>query len=106
MSISVKPHHPLQELLAQLLFNIESVPPREQKRMVNFACKKAAEWHDKKMDQMSDLAARRITCFVWNYSMLEPNETINGMDCYKYAENIQRIIDGIGPSWVLKDIPE
>jgi len=26
MSISVKPHHPLQELLAQLLFNIEAVP--------------------------------------------------------------------------------
>jgi len=41
----VKPHHPLQELLAKLLFSIETVPPKEQKRMVNRACREAVEWH-------------------------------------------------------------
>jgi hypothetical protein len=106
MSIPVKLHHPLQELLAQLLFGIESVPQQEQKRMVNFACKKAVEWHDKEMNKISDLAARRIAHFVWNYSMSESDETINGMNCDEYAESMQRIIDGIGPSWVLEDISE
>jgi len=43
--MDVQPHHPLQELLAQLLFSIETVPQAEQKRMVNFACKEAVKWH-------------------------------------------------------------
>ena len=52
MSISVKPHHPLQELLAQLLFGIEAVTPNERKRMVNFACTEATRWYEKRIGQM------------------------------------------------------
>lgn len=47
--MNVPPHHPLQELLAKLLFSIETVPPKEQKRMVSRACNKAAEWHKKQI---------------------------------------------------------
>ena len=52
--MNVKPHHPLQELLAQLLFGIETVPVAERKRMVNFACKEAARWHNKQIEKMKD----------------------------------------------------
>ena len=50
--MNVKPHHPLQELLAQLLFGIETVPVAERKRMVNFACKEAAKWHNRWIKKM------------------------------------------------------
>lgn len=43
----VKPNHPLQELLAQLLSGIEVVPVDEQRRMVNRACREAVKWHEK-----------------------------------------------------------
>lgn len=42
----VKPHHPLQELLAKLLFGIEGVSVVEQRRMVNRACREAVKWHE------------------------------------------------------------
>ena len=54
MGLSVKPHHPLQELLAQLLFGIETVPMKEQRRMVNRACKEAVKWHEAQMKKMQD----------------------------------------------------
>ncbi len=44
--MNVKPHHPLQELLAKLLFGIEVVPAKEQRKMVNRACKEAVKWHE------------------------------------------------------------
>ena len=47
--MNVKPNHPLQELLAKLLFGIETVPPKEQRRMVNRACREAVKWHEKQM---------------------------------------------------------
>jgi len=46
MNLQIKPHHPLQELLAKLLFGIETVPVAEQKRMVNRACRAAVKWYD------------------------------------------------------------
>lgn len=48
----VKSHHPLQELLAQLLFSIETVPPKEQRRMVNRACREAVKWHKVQIKDM------------------------------------------------------
>jgi len=39
----------IKELLAKLLFGIETVSPKEQKRMVNLACKEAVEWHEKQI---------------------------------------------------------
>lgn len=44
--MNVKSSHPLTELLAQLLFSIETVPVVEQRRMVNHACSVAVKWHD------------------------------------------------------------
>lgn len=49
MSIKVKPHHPLQELLAQLLHGIETVNAKEQRRMVSRACREAVKWHDEQV---------------------------------------------------------
>lgn len=49
MSIKVKPHHPLQELLAQLLHGIETVDVKQQRRMVSRACREAAKWHDEQV---------------------------------------------------------
>lgn len=41
----VKPNHPLAELLAQLLFGIETIPAKCQKRAINRACREATKWH-------------------------------------------------------------
>jgi len=49
--MNVKPHHPLTELLAKLLFGIETVPAKERKRMVNRACKEATKWHKEQVDR-------------------------------------------------------
>ena len=48
----VKSHHPLQELLAQLFFSIETVPAKEQRRMVSAACKEAVKWHRNQVNRM------------------------------------------------------
>lgn len=52
MSISVKPHHPLKELLAKCLLGIQVVPVKEQGRMVNYACNDAVKWHEDKVNIM------------------------------------------------------
>ncbi len=56
----VKPHHPLQELLAQLLFGIETVPAKEQRRMVNRACKEVVIWHDDQSSKDKELLDNNI----------------------------------------------
>lgn len=48
----VTPHHELQELLAGLLFSIETVPAKEQRRAVNRACKEAVKWHEERIKRM------------------------------------------------------
>lgn len=45
--VKVAAHHPLAELLAQLLCGIETVSAKKQKRMVKRACREAAKWHEK-----------------------------------------------------------
>lgn len=55
---------------------------------------------------MADLAARRIAYFVWNNSGLGPEETIDSVTQAEFAETMQRIIDGIGPQWVLDNVKE
>jgi len=45
--MEVKGNHPLGELLAKKLFSIETVPPKEQKRMVRRAIKAAVGWAEK-----------------------------------------------------------
>ena len=50
MSINVKPHHPLTELLAGLLHGIQTVPLKEQTRMKNRAIREAVKWHLKAME--------------------------------------------------------
>ena len=42
--MEVKGNHPLVEILAKNLFSIETVPPREQRKMVNRAIKAAVAW--------------------------------------------------------------
>ena len=42
----VKGNHPLAEIIASKLFGIESCPTKEQRAMVNRACKAAVEWHE------------------------------------------------------------
>ena len=58
MGLHVQPHHPLQELLAQLLSGIETVPAKEQRRMVNRVCKEAIIWHENHVSKMKSLLNR------------------------------------------------
>ncbi len=51
--MNIKPHHPLQELLGQLLFGIETIPPKEQRKAVNRACREAVKWHEEQMQLSS-----------------------------------------------------
>lgn len=50
--MNVKPNHPLKELLAKLLFGIEVVPAKEQRKMVNRACREAVKWHEDQVRMM------------------------------------------------------
>lgn len=43
--MEVKGNHPLAEVIAKCLLGIESVPAKEQRRMVNRACKEAVKWY-------------------------------------------------------------
>ncbi len=47
-SVTVR-SHPLAEIILKKLFSIETVPPKEQKRMVSRAVKAAVEYHDSKI---------------------------------------------------------
>lgn len=53
MSIRVKPHHPLAELLAGLLSGIQTVPLKEQTRMKNTAIREAVKWHKLQIEKMT-----------------------------------------------------
>jgi len=55
--INVQPQHPLVELLAQRLFGITTVPAPEQRRMVQRACKAAAEYHDAEIERLRCILA-------------------------------------------------
>lgn len=55
---------------------------------------------------MAGLTARRIAYFVWRGAGLCPEETINNLTQPEYVEVMQRIIDKIGPEWVLEAITE
>lgn len=47
----VHPHHPLMELLGQLLHGIETVNAKEQGRMVSRACREAVRWHKDQVER-------------------------------------------------------
>ena len=53
MSVPVKPHHPLTELLAGLLSGIQVVPLKEQTRMKNRAIREAVKWHKDQIKKMT-----------------------------------------------------
>lgn len=58
------------------------------------------------IDMVAQLAAKRIAHFVWDGSGLDSDEAIDGATQKEYAETMQRIIEGTGPTWVLDAIPE
>ena len=45
-NINVSAPHPLAELLARKLSGIETVPKKEQSRIVHVAIKAAVKWHE------------------------------------------------------------
>jgi len=49
--------HPLLELISRKLFGIEHVPKKEQRRMVNRACKEAVAWHESQILNEYQLAS-------------------------------------------------
>ena len=55
---SVKPHHPLMEIVASRLLGIEGVPLAEQKRMVNRAARDAVQWHEAEVERLEAELAR------------------------------------------------
>lgn len=49
--------HPLGDKLASMLLGIESVPPKEQRRMCNAVVKEAMKWHDGVNDDNAKMIA-------------------------------------------------
>jgi hypothetical protein len=47
--MTVNGTHPLAEIILRKTFGIESCPPKEQKRMIERACKAAVKYHDSVM---------------------------------------------------------
>lgn len=89
----VKPNHPLAELLAQLLFSIETVDAREQRRMVNHACREAVKWHKNQVERLLKKLGtgwiveqcRECDVFNWLFDGDPTDETrpdIEGFLCY------------------------
>ena len=80
----IKFHHPLQELLAKLLHGIETVPPKEQKRMLNRACREVVKWDTKQVRQMKswiiDMEKHMYIC---------PECGMNLMDLNDHAKNCE-----------------
>ncbi len=64
MGITVPPNHPLMELLAQLLFSIETVPAKEQRRMANRACREAVRWYEAELANRLQTERTRCADFV------------------------------------------
>ena len=62
---SVKPHHPLMEIVASRLLGIEGVPLAEQKRMVNRAARDAVQWHEAEVERLRK-ALHRIGAMAGN----------------------------------------
>ena len=50
--MKVKSNHPLAEILAKKLFSIETVPAKDQAKMVRRAIKAAVEFYEKKNKKM------------------------------------------------------
>ena len=69
--INVQPQHPLVELLAQRLFGITTVPAPEQRRMVQRACKAAAEYHDAEIERLRGELAEALVVIVCNQGVRE-----------------------------------
>ncbi len=80
--MKVKSHHPLMELLARLLFSIETVPSKEQKRMVNRACQEAVRWHKERTDELESWICGLAKCWLGQEDVCpECNELIHDRNC-------------------------
>lgn len=51
-TMHVEPHHPLAELLGQMMHGFATVPPKEQHRMVYAAIRAAVKWHKEALAAM------------------------------------------------------
>jgi hypothetical protein len=80
--MKVKPHHPLTELLAQLLHGIETVSVQEKRRMVNRACREAVKWHREQVDQLESWICGLEKCWLGQEGVCpECNDLIHNKDC-------------------------
>ena len=73
----VKGNHPLAEILAKKLFSIETVPAKEQKRMVNRAINAGVEYHKaeiKKLENANETLSFQTSEFA---NSLNKSETDN-----------------------------
>ncbi len=61
--MNVKGNHPLAEILACKLFSIETVPAKEQAKMVRIAIKAAVEFYEKNNKKLNPKQAKTDTCF-------------------------------------------
>jgi len=52
--MTVKGNHPLAEILAKKLFSLESVPIKEQHRMLNRAIKAGVEYHKAEIKKFTE----------------------------------------------------
>lgn len=68
MSVTVKPHHPLQELIAKCLHGIGGVPPEEQRRMVNRVAREAVRWHEAEIKKLAGLPREELTMEQFDWS--------------------------------------
>ena len=57
----VKGNKPLMEIIAKKLSGIEGVPPTEQRKMVNRACKSAQAYYDEQVTELRDLIQELVS---------------------------------------------
>lgn len=76
--------HPLGEIIAKKLFSIETVPMKEQTKMVHRACKAAMEYHDQAMKELREKTILECANIALQHECDE--------DCY-YGQECQTAIE-------------
>jgi len=93
--MTVKGNHPLAEILAKKLFSLESVPIKEQHRMLNRAIKAGVEYHKAEIKKFTEF--EHIDKIRIEEGLAEIKKLREALD--RIRPWISRITDGILADW-------
>lgn len=88
--MKIKGNHPLAEVIAKCMHGIEQVPKEYQRRMINRACKKAIEWHEKQNDYSEIIEAMQTTLEILPCKNCE---AVNTIKCVENKKCLNKVFE-------------